>query len=152
MMSGMNAFDTMGDGDLVGELLGAGAEVGVGAGASYAFGHMYHRYGNRWYGRGAPKIIGPVCKIAAVVGKVFLGDHAGFNVLDAVGQAGLNAMALEYGLRHARKATGRRPVMLAAGAPLPPGAEEVTSVGALPPAAPGVGLDWNELSELAKAR
>lgn len=158
-MKGMSAFDMVREvGDVeFGTGMGLGGELaatGAGAAASFALGHAYHRFGNRWYGRGAPRVVAGVFKIAAVAIHAATGGRMPLatGVIDAVGQAGVNAVAMEYGLRSARKATGRRPVMLAAGAALPPGAEEVTAVGELPAAAPGAGMSWSELAELAKGR
>jgi hypothetical protein len=126
----------------------------VGFGASYGIGQVYHRHSDKWYGKNAARIAAAAGKLGAVVVSVLSGGHqtwlgAGLN---SVGQSGVNAIGLEMGLRHARKATGKKAVLMPANAQLPAGASDMTSIGALGRAATGRGLSWDQIEELAQGR
>ncbi len=126
----------------------------VGFGASYAIGQVYHRYNEKWYGKHAPRIAAVAGKLGAVAAQMFLGPGVTAGVCNAVGQAGLNAIGLEMGLRHARAKTGKKAVLVPRDADVKKiaGASEMTSMGALGRAAPGRGLSWDQIEELAAGR
>lgn len=132
-------------------VVGVLVNTGVGFGASYGLGQLYHRHNDKWYGKQAPRIAGAVGKLGAIALSMASGGNATWpgGMLDAIGQAGVNAMGLEMGLRHARKATGKKAVLIPATAALPAGASEMTSMGALGKAQPGRGLSWDQIEELA---
>ncbi|HET6959744.1 MAG TPA: hypothetical protein VFI56_24290 [Vicinamibacterales bacterium] len=121
----------------------------VGFGASYALGQVHHRYQDTWAGKNAPRLMAAVGKLGAVALSYFNGGHPSMSVgvVDAIGQAGLNAVGLELGLRHGRGATGKKAVLVPASAALP--GAKTTAVGALGQAAPGRGLSWSQIEEMA---
>jgi subtilisin family serine protease len=125
-------------------------DTGVGFGASYAIGRAYHQYGDKWYGKHVARIAAAAGKLGAVALSMTVGPGLAAGVANSVGQAGVNAIGLEMGLRHARKKTGKKAVLLPAGAALPAGASEMTSIGALGKAAAGRGLSWDQIAELAR--
>lgn len=125
-------------------------DTGVGFGASYAIGQVYHRKGDKWYGKHAARLAAAAGKLGAVVLSMTTGPGLMAGMANSVGQAGVNAIGLEMGLRHARKATGKKAVLLPAGAALPAGASEMTSIGALGRAQPGRGMSWDQIEELAR--
>jgi hypothetical protein len=129
-------------------------DAGIGFGASYGIGQAYHRYNDKWYGKNVARIAGGVGKGLAVVCSALAGGHQTFlgNAFNTVGQSGIDAIGLEMGLRHARKATGKKAVLIPATAQLPAGASEMTSIGALGRAAPGRGLTWDQIEEIATGR
>jgi hypothetical protein len=126
-------------------------DAGVGFAASYGLGQVYHRYNDKWVGKNAPRLAAVVGKLGAVALSMAAGGHQTWmgNVVNSVGQAGVNAMGLEMGLRHARKATGKQAVLMPAGAALPSGA---TAIGALGRAPMGRGMSWDQISEIAQGR
>lgn len=119
----------------------------VGFGASYALGQVHHRYQDKWAGKNAPRIMAIAGKLGAIATSYFHGGHPNMvtGVIDAVGQAGLNAIGLELGLRHARGATGKKAVLVPTSLP----GKAATAVGALGQAAPGRGLSWSQIEEMA---
>jgi hypothetical protein len=118
----------------------------VGFGASYALGQVHHRYQDKWAGKNAPRIMAAVGKLAAVALSYFNGGRPSMSVgvVDALGQAGLNAVGLEMGLRHARGATGKKAVLVPSAIP-----GKTAAIGALGQAAPGRGLSWAQIEEMA---
>lgn len=126
----------------------------VGFGTSYGLGQLYHRHSDKWYGKQGARITAAVGKLGAIGMSIASGGPATWpgGILDAVGQAGLNAIGLEMGLRHARKSTGKKAVLIPDTMALPAGAAEMTSMGALGKAAPGRGLSWDQIEELAAGR
>jgi hypothetical protein len=137
-------------------VLGLALDGAAGFGASYALGRVYHQYGDKWYGRNAPRLAAAVGKLGAVAISMLHGGEGSIvgGVVNSVGQAGLNAMGLELGLRHARKKTGKKAVLVPAATDLKKiaGASEITTMGALGRAAPGRGLSWDQIEELAAGR
>lgn len=133
-------------------LVGVALDTGVGFGASYALGRAYHAYGDKWYGKQAPRLAAIVGKVGAIAAAM-MGHAPGIvaGTLNSVGQAGVNAIGLELGLRHARKSSGKKAVLVPAGTDIKKiaGATEVTTMGALGKAAPGRGLSWDQIEELA---
>ena len=129
-------------------------DTGIGAGVSYGIGRAYSQHGDKFYGKHAARIAAVGGKLGALVTTYLSGGHATFigGGLNAAGQAGVNAIALEMGLRHGRDASGKRAVLVNKNAALPAGASDMTSLGALGAAAPGRGLSWAQIEELAAGR
>ena len=152
----MGALDTMKkglrnlDAGTGGGLTGLATATLAGGAASYGIGQAYHRYQDKWYGKHIAKITAGVGKLAAVVA-MGMGHDMVAGVANAAGQAGIDAYFLEMGLAHARKATGKRAILVDAASALPAGASEATSVGALGQAAAGRGLSFDKISELASS-
>jgi hypothetical protein len=127
----------------------------VGFGASYALGQIYHRKNDKWYGKNAPRIAAIAGKLGAIGLAMYSGSPGlAVGVVNSVGQAGINAIGLEMGLRHARKSTGKKAVLVPADADVKKiaGASEMTSIGALPKAPAGRSLSWDQIEELATGR
>lgn len=135
-------------------LVGVAMDAGVGFGASYAIGRIYHRYGDKWAGRNVARLAGGVGLAGAVACAVASHGHQTFvgNVLHAVGMAGVNAVGLDLGLRHERAKSGKRAVLVPTAAALPAGGSEVSAIGALGRAGAGRGLTWDQVAELAAQR
>lgn len=136
-------------------LVGMAAEGAAGFGVSYLIGQAHHRYGDKWYGKNAPKLAAAAGKGLAVVAHYFGMSPLVVGGLDVAGQAGLNAMGLELGLRQARGSTGKKAVLVPQHTDvktLPAGSSEATHMGALGKAAPGRGLTWDQIEELASGR
>jgi hypothetical protein len=135
---------------------GVALDAAVGFGASYGIGQAYHRYGDKWYGKQSARLAAAGGKLGAVVLSMMSGGHQTFlgNVANSVGQAGLNAIGLEMGLRHARAHTGKKAVLMPSDTDVKKiaGASEMSSIGALGRAAPGRGLSWDQIEELAQGR
>jgi hypothetical protein len=129
-------------------------DTGIGAGVSYGIGRAYSQHGDKFYGKHAARIAAVGGKVGALVATYFSGGHATFigGGLNAAGQAGVNAIALEAGLRHGRDAGGKKAVLINKNAALPAGASDMSSIGALGAAAPGRGLTWAQIEELAAGR
>jgi hypothetical protein len=131
-------------------VLGVALDTGAGLGASYAIGRVYAGYRDKWYGKHAPTIAAVAGKAVAVGLAVFansdMADMAK-GVFDAVGQAGVNAIGLEMGVRHGMKAADRHVVVLPKGAAA--AADQETLMGVLPPARPGRALSFEQIEELA---
>lgn len=126
------------------------AESGVEFGASFAMGHVYHRYRHTKVGKNIFPIAAGVGKLGAAVVSCMLGGHANMasGLLNAVGSAGVSALGLEMGLVHARNLDGKQAVILPKSAALPKDGDRV-AIGALPPAGPGRSLTWDQIEELA---
>jgi len=126
-------------------VIGSGLEYGVG----YAVGQAYHRHGDKWIGRNAPRLAAGAGKGGALLALLLTKGKGHFlgSIANGVGSAGLVAMGLDKGLRDARKATGKRAVLIPSNAALPAGGREVTNIGALP--ARGRGLTDAQIEELA---
>lgn len=135
--------------------MGVLVDGAVGFGASYGLGQLYHRKNDKWYGKNAPRIAAVTGKLGAVV-LAMMGGSPGLavGVANSIGQAGLNAIGLEMGLRHARKSTGKKAVLVPADADIKKiaGASEMASIGALPMAPAGRSLSWDQIEELATGR
>lgn len=153
MASAMTLFKKMNLGTGIHGVTGLVVDGAVGFGASYAIGQAYHRYSDKWYGKNAPRLAAAIGKLGAVAISMVTGGHAGLavGVVDAVGQAGINAIGLDMGLRHARKATGKRALLVPAGTDINK-ISGATAIGALGKAQPGRGLSWDAIEELASGR
>lgn len=130
-------------------------DAAIGGGASYAIGQAYSRHSDKWYGKHSARLAAVGGKIGAIVTSVLSGGHQTFlgAGLNSVGQAGINAIALEAGLRHGRTASGKKAVLVDKDVnlkSLPAGSSDMTSLGALGKAAPGRGLSWDQIEELAQ--
>lgn len=135
-------------------VMGLVMDSGIGFGTSYGIGQIYQRHSDKWAGKNVARLTAAVGKLGAATLSVLAGGHATFGstVLNSVGQAGVNAIGLEMGLRHARNALGKKAVLIPKTAALPAGASEMSSIGALGKAAPGRGLSWDQIEELAQGR
>jgi hypothetical protein len=133
-------------------IAGLALETVVGGGASYGIGRLYAEKGDKWYGKKAAHIAAGVGKLGAAVIAGMSGGHATYagGILNAVGQAGVDAYWLEKGLRHGREKRGLRGALLPKGQALPAGASDMTSIGALGAAPNGRGLSWDQVQELAE--
>lgn len=134
---GMMAFDTV---------LGAGASAGIG--------QLYGRYPDKWYGKYAPWLAGGIGKILEGILIAFNGPAWVSGAVAAVGQAGVNAVALDLSLDQVRKAKGYALVKVPAGTDVRAlrsgsAVPASTAVGALQQAADGRGLAWDHIQELA---
>jgi hypothetical protein len=134
-------------------VVGVASEAAVGFAASYGIARVYHQYGDKWYGKHAARLAAGVGLGGAVAMSMYTGGPTFVSgVLHSVGQAGVNALGLDMGLRHARAKTGKRAVLVPTGSALPPGASEMSAIGALGRAGAGTGLSWEQISELAHSR
>jgi hypothetical protein len=135
---------------------GIALDGAVGFGASYGIGQAYHRYGDKWAGKNVARISAIAGKLGAVALSAFGGGHQTFlgNISNSIGQAGINAIGLEMGLRHARAKTGKKAVLVPSDTDVKriAGASDMTSIGALGRAQPGRGLSWDQIEELATGR
>lgn len=131
----------------IGGLFLDGAIVG---GTSYAIGQVYHRKRKVWWGKHAPTIAAVTGKVVAAIAAFVTGGEPNLvsGAFNAVGNAGIGAIGLEYGLRHARKATGVRAVLKSANGQLGPGEEE-TALGNLRNG--GRGMKWAQIEQMAAA-
>jgi len=134
-------------------LAGIALDTGTGFAVSYGIGQAYHRYNDKWYGKHAARIAGAGGKLAAIALSMASGGHPTFlsTVANSAGQAGVNAIGLEMGLRHARAKTGKKAVLVPSDTDVRriSGASDMTSIGALGKAQPGRGLTWDQIEELA---
>ena len=127
-------------------------DTAVGAGASYGLGQIYARYRDNQFGKNAPVIAAVAGKVGAMALNMFAhGSYAHWSsgVLDAIGQAGVNAKFLEMGIGHGMKAAKRHVVVLPENASVDAYKKEDVLVGALPPASPGRALSFEQIEELA---
>jgi hypothetical protein len=128
-------------------------DTAVGAGASYGLGQVYARYRDQWYGKHAPTLAAVAGKVGAVALNMFAHGSAAHwtsGVLDSIGQAGVNAKFLEMGIGHGMKAVNRHVVVLPQGTDTKKLADGTdVLVGALPPAAAGRALSFEQIEELA---
>lgn len=124
----------------------------VGFGASYGIGQVYTRYQDKWWGKNVARIAAAVGKLGAMAAFGYAGHPTMVSAgLNSVGQAGINAIGLELGLKHGRKKVGKKAIIVPADANIKaiPGAAEMTQIGALGKASPGKGLSWDQIEELA---
>jgi len=130
------------------------ADTGVGFGASVALGEVYVRYHDKPWGKWLPEIVGGAGKLLELVATLFLGPGFTSGVLGSVGQTGVNAIGMELGMNHARKALGIVVVKVPTGTDVKKlksgdAVPASTAVGALGEARPGRGLAWDHISDLA---
>lgn len=127
-----------------GALLGGGLAFATG----FGIGELYHRKGDKWYGKHAPKIVTAVGKAAAIASCVLGGPQLLTGSMNAIGDAAAATLGLEYGLKHARSSSGVKGILWPKDKALPPGAKE-TALGAAPA---GKGMTWDQVEELARSR
>lgn len=132
------------------------ASTAVGFGGSVALGEIYARYSDKWYGKYAPEMLGGTGKVLEAILTATIGSGLASGVVGALGQVGINAIGLELGLNHARKAMGIACVKVPAGTDvkkLKKGDKvpESIAVGMLPGAAAGHGLGWDHIQDLASS-
>lgn len=134
-------------------LSGIVLDTAVGMGTSYAIGRLYVQHNDKFYGKQSARIAAAGGKLGAIVLSMVSGGHPTIlgGVLNSVGQAGLNAIAVERGLTDARKKIGKKAVMIPAGTDTKsiPGASDLTAIGALGRVQGGKGLSWDAIQELA---
>lgn len=137
---------------VAGLVLDTGAEYGAG----YALGQIYVKHGDKAWGKKAPYVAAAAGKgvalLAALMGHGGMASHLVGGVANAVGSVGVGALGLQHGLTSARKSLGVKVVALPANAALPAGGRDITTIGALGQAAPGRGLSWDQIEELASMR
>lgn len=131
-------------------------DTGIEYGAGFGLGELYARYGETKWGKKVPYMVAIGGKSLAVLAEVAMGGGHNMvsGVFNAIGSAGVATIGVAHGLEHGRKATGVKAVRLPANADTSKlsGAQAITSIGALNPAAPGRGLTWDQIEELASAR
>jgi hypothetical protein len=128
------------------------AGTAVGFGASVALGTLYGKYRDKWYGQWMPAIFAAGGKLAAV--SLYLASKGRWAVATTVandlGQAGVNALGLDLGVKAGLKWAGEQLVVMPHSAALPAGAHRIA--GELPPAQMGRSLDEISVEELANLR
>lgn len=128
------------------------AGTAVGFGASVALGTLYGKYRDKWYGQWMPAFFAAGGKLAAL--GVFLATKGramvASTVLNDFGQAGVNALGLDLGVKAGLKWAGQELAVVPKGATLPAGAHRIA--GDLPPAQPGRSLEEISVEELANLR
>lgn len=125
------------------------AGTAVGFGASVALGTIYGKYRDKWYGQWMPAFFAAGGKLAAL--GVFLATKGKSVVMTAVandfGQAGVNALGLDLGIKAGAKWAGEEWMVVPKGTALPSGAHRIA--GDLPPAQPGRSLEEIAVEEMA---
>lgn len=128
------------------------AGTAAGFGASVALGTLYGKYRDKWYGQWMPALFAAGGKALAL--GVFVGTKGKALVttalLNDVGQAGVNALGLDLGVKAGLKWAGQELAVVPKGAKLPAGAHRIA--GDLPPAQVGRGLADITVEELANLR
>ena len=130
------------------------AAVGTVSGfaASVALGTLYGKYREHWYGQWMPVLFAVGGKALAL--GTFLATkgrvHLPAVILNDVGQAGVNALGLDIGVKAGLKWAKKQLVVLDDTASLPPGATRIA--GELPPADPGRSLVDISVEDLANLR
>lgn len=124
----------------------------VGFGASVALGTLYGKYRSKWYGQWMPAFFALGGKAAAL--GVFLATKGRATVTTTVlndfGQAGVNALGLDLGVKAGLKWAGEELHVVPKGTALPSGGHRIA--GELPPAQPGRSLEEISVEELANLR
>lgn len=146
-----SAFKMIKQGDYsqgIGGLAGIAVDGGVAFVTGIGIGELYHRKGNKWYGKHAPKLVAAAGKALALLSMGVLGEGFVTGSLNAAGNTGLAVSGLEVGLRHARSSSGKKAILWPKDKALPAGAED-TALGAAPA---GKGMTWNQIEELARSR
>lgn len=122
---------------------------GAGFGASVLLGTIYGARREKWWGRWMPAFFAGGGKALALAvywlskGRL----HTLPMVLNDVGQAGLNALGINLGVKIGLKATKQQLVVQSESTALGPGATRVA--GELPPADPGRSVENISVEELA---
>lgn len=128
------------------------AGTAAGFGSSVLLGTLYGKYRDKWYGQWMPAFFAAGGKLASL--GVLLGTkgraHISHAVLNDVGQAGVNALGLDLGVKAGLKWAGQELAVFPKGTKLPAGAHRIA--GDLPPAQVGRGLADITVEELANMR
>ena len=124
----------------------------VGFGASVALGTLYGKYRDKWYGQWAPAIFALAGKVAALGVFAATKGHSVVvaTVLNDFGQAGVNALGLDLGVKAGLKWAGQE-LHVGTAAELHSGHGHRIA-GELPPAQPGRSLEEISVEELANLR
>lgn len=131
---------------------GAGALIAdsaAGFAASTALGTLYGKYQNKWYGQWMPAFFAAGGKLAALGLFLATGGKVRFPavLLNSVGQAGINALGLNLGVKMGLKWAGKK--LVVTGYDL---GEGTSVAGELPPADPGRSLEELAVEDLANLR
>ena len=126
-------------------LVAAGIGTAAGFTASVALGTLYGWKRDKWYGKYSPYGVAILGK-AAALGLVIAGMPGAAIVANDVGQAGVNAVGCNLGVRLGLYLAGKKLSVSDESAALPPGHE---LAGELPPAATGRSLENLSVEELA---
>jgi hypothetical protein len=128
---------------------GAVAGTVSGFGASVALGTLYGWRRDKWYGKWMPLIFALGGKLGALGAFLALGGkhHVPLIVLNDIGQAGVNALGLDLGVKAGLKLAKKQLVVMDETGTLPGGATRIA--GELPPADPGRGLENITVEDLA---
>ena len=132
----------------------AAVAVGTASGfaASVALGGLYGAYRDKWYGKWMPAFFAGGGKLVALL--LYLVSKGRLHFLPVafndVGQAGVNALGLNLGVKIGLKAAKKQLVVIDESAALPAGGVRVA--GELPPADPGRGLEDISVEDLANLR
>lgn len=128
------------------------AGTAVGFGASVALGTLYGKYRDKWYGQWMPAFFAAGGKAAALA--VFFAtkgrSHVAQAVLNDFGQAGVNALGLDLGVKAGLKWAGEELHVVPKGTALGPNSHRIA--GELPPAQYGRSLEQISVEELANLR
>jgi hypothetical protein len=127
------------------------AGTAAGFGASVALGTLYGKYRDKWYGQWMPAFFAAGGKLASL--GVFLGTKGralvSTAVLNDVGQAGVNALGLDLGVKAGLKWAGQELHVVPKGTHVAGGHR---IAGDLPPAQVGRGLADITVEDLANMR
>lgn len=93
-------------------LLGFGLGTVAGFGTSVGLGNVYARYRDKWYGKYLPYIVAFVGKATAVGIAIGTGNGTAAAVANDVGQAGVNALGLNWGVKMALKSKKLKAVVM----------------------------------------
>jgi hypothetical protein len=124
----------------------------AGFGASVALGTLYGKYRDHWWGQWMPAFFAAGGK-ALAVGLFLLGKgrwHIPTVLANDVGQAGVNALGLDLGVKAGCKWAGVELHVVPKGTKLGPGEQRIA--GELPPGQPGRGLEEIAVEDLANLR
>jgi len=124
----------------------------AGFGSSVALGTLYGKYRDKWYGQWMPAFFAAGGKLAAIGVYLATKGHGVVStaLLNDVGQAGVNALGLDLGVKAGLKWANQELAVVPKGAALPAGAHRIA--GDLPPAQVGRGLRDITVEELANLR
>lgn len=130
-------------------LWGLAAGTAAGFGSSVTLGAIYGRFRDRWWGRWMPVFYALGGKGAALATYLISKGrlHTLPLILNDVGQAGVNALGLNLGVKVGLKLAKQQLVIQSESTALAPGAVRVA--GELPPADPGRSLENISVEDLA---
>ncbi len=124
----------------------------AGFGSSVALGTLYGHFRDKWYGQWMPAFFAAGGKLAAI--GIFLGSkgrsHLPAIIANDIGQAGVNAIGLDLGVKLGLKLAKKQLVVMDESTGLPAGGVRIA--GELPPAAYGRSLENISVEDLANLR